>query len=118
MKVLALMAAMVMAVGCAGNKGPEQVVEQCWKALDKGNVEKAVEMINIAEDEKDTYVQLYADVCRSLNVAGGVEEFEVIGSSVGPQEATIEATVTLKSGQQITQTYELVVVGKEWKLKQ
>ena len=117
--LLALVGVALMAGSCGGNaKGPEQVVEQCWKALEKGDVEKAVGMINIDEKERTTYCQMYADVCRSLDAAGGVEGFEVVGSSIGQNDAVVEAVVTLKSGQQIRSTYELVLVGDEWKLKE
>lgn len=118
-KALATVAAMLVMAACGGSaSSPAKVVEKCWKQLSKGNISKALEMINMAEGEEQTYAQMYADVCRSLEVAGGVDKFEVVSSLVGEAEATVGATVTLHSGQQITQTYTLVKVGKEWKLNQ
>ncbi len=117
-KVLAVVAIMVMAVACGSASSPEKVVEKCWKQLSKGNIDKAIELIDVTKDEVATYRALYADVCRSLEVAGGMDKFEVVSSSEGEAEALVEATVTLRSGQQITQQYDLVKVGKEWKLKE
>ena len=118
-KVLAIVVAMLVMAGCGGSaSSPEKVVEKCWKQLSKGNIDKAVEMIDVASDEVATYRALYADVCRSLKVAGGMDRFEVVSASEGKADAVVEATVTLRSGQQITQQYDLVKVGKEWKLKQ
>lgn len=118
-KVLVIVVAMLVMASCGGSaSSPEKVVEKCWKQLSKGNIDKAIEMIDVAQDEVATYRTLYADVCRSLKVAGGVDHFEVVSSSEGEGEAVVEATVTLHSGQQITQKYDLVKVGGEWKLKQ
>ena len=117
-KVLAVVAIMVMAAACGSASSPEKVVEKCWKQLSKGNIDKAIELIDVTKDEVATYRALYADVCRSLEVAGGMDKFEVVSSSEGEAEALVEATVTLRSGQQITQQYDLVKVGKEWKLKE
>ena len=118
-KVLVIVVAMLVMAGCGGSaSSPEKVVEKCWKQLSKGNIDKAIEMIDVAQDEVATYRTLYADVCRSLKVAGGVDQFEVVSCSEGEGEAIVEATVTLHSGQQITQKYDLVKVGGEWKLKQ
>ena len=117
-KMVALVATMVIAAACGSAKGPEAVVEKCWKQLSKGNIDKAIELIDVTKEEVATYRALYADVCRSLKVAGGMDKFEVVSSSVGEAEALVEATVTLHSGQQITQQYDLVKVGKEWKLKE
>ena len=118
-KVLAIVVAMLVMASCGGSaSSPEKVVEKCWKQLSKGNVDKAIELIDVTKDEVATYRALYADVCRSLEVAGGMDKFEVVSSSEGEAEALVEATVTLRSGQQITQQYDLVKVGKEWKLKE
>lgn len=112
-KFLFVVLVSLLLTACGGSK-PAGVVEECWKRLSKGDVKGAVELMDAAADEEEIYRAMFAEQCGELRAAGGVDDFEVLGLSEGESDATVEATVTLKDGQQITATYRLVKRGKEW----
>lgn len=106
----------LLLVGCGGADKPEKVVEECWERLSKGDVKGAVELMNVQPEEVEIYCAAYAEQCGELQATGGMDDFEVVGISQGESDATVEAIVTLKDGQQITATYNLVKSGKQWLL--
>lgn len=112
-RVLLTIAVAFVLVGC-GKNSPEEVVEKCWKRLSKGDVEGAVELMKAGADEVALYRQIFAEQSGELQGVGGIEDFEVTGSNVGATDATIDAIVILKNGQQIEATYKLVKCGKSW----
>lgn len=111
-RVLVVVAAM-LAVGCGGNK-PAKTVEECWKLLSKGDVRKAVELMDVKEGEKALYVEIFGEQSGELQAAGGMKEFEVTGISEGAEDATVDAIVRLKDGQEIEATYSLVKRDGRW----
>ncbi len=104
----------VALTSCGGAKDPAWVVEECWQRLAKGDVEGAVELMNAPAEEVALYREVYAEQCGELQAVGGVESFEITGSSEGESDATIDAIVRLKNGQEIEATYRLVKGKKGW----
>ena len=102
-----------MAVGCGGNE-PAKRVEECWKLLSKGDVQRAVELMDVWEGERALYVEIFGDQSGELQAAGGMKSFEVTGTSVGTEDATVDAIVRLKNGQEIDATYSLVKRDGKW----
>ncbi|MBO5806275.1 MAG: DUF4878 domain-containing protein [Tidjanibacter sp.] len=116
--IVTLMAACALAlmVGCSGADAPEKVVERCWEHLAEGEYAKAVALMNVSAEQVQLYQSIYAEQSGELQRAGGVKNFELLGSSVGAEEATIEAAVVLADGQRIEATYKLVLTDEGWRI--
>lgn len=108
--------ALSLVVGCSGTDAPEKVVERCWEYLAEGEYAKAVALMNVGQEEAQLYQSIYAEQSGELQRAGGVDKFELLGSSVGAEEATIEAAVVLADGQRIEATYKLVLTDEGWRI--
>ncbi len=104
----------MLAVGCAGEDSPAEVVEKCWDALSRGEVAKAVELMAVGENEKALYVEMFDKRSGALQSTGGVEKLEVTGLYESAEEATVEAIVRLKDGQEIEATYKLIKREGQW----
>lgn len=117
-KVVLTLAVLGLMVGCGGTDSPEKVVERCWEYLSEGDYAKAVELMDASLDERELYCSIFAEQSGELQKAGGVESFELLGSSVGAEEATIEAAVVLADGQRIEATYRLVHSSQGWLIAQ
>lgn len=113
-KILLTLALAVTLMGCGGGNSPEGVVEKCWERLSKGDIEGAVELMNAQADEKALYCQIFTEQSGELQSVGGIEDFQVTGTNVGATDATVDAVVRLKNGQQIEATYTLVKSNKGW----
>lgn len=107
-------AAAMLAVSCGGGNKPAKTVEECWKLLSKGDARKAVELMDVKEGEKALYVEIFGEQSGELQAAGGMKDFEVTGISEGTADATVDAIVRLKDGQEIEATYSLVKREGKW----
>ena len=112
-RILVVVAAM-LAVGCGGGNEPAKRVEECWKLLSKGDVHKAVQLMDVREGERALYVEIFGEQSGELQAAGGMKSFEVTGISEGSEDATVDAVVRLKDGQEIEAAYSLVKRGGKW----
>lgn len=112
--MLFVVSLVTLCVGCGSKSSPAGVVEECWKRLSKGEVRKAVELMDAAQDEVALYREMYEEQCSELLEAGGMTDFEVVSLSEGETDATVEAIVTLRNGQQIAATYSLTKRDGHW----
>lgn len=112
-----LIATLMIAASCGGDKGPESCVEKCWQLLSKGEVEKAVALMDVSEQERELYQEIYREQSGGLVAAGGMVDFEVQSISEGEDEATVDAVVVLRNGQRVEANYSLVRRNGEWLLR-
>ncbi|MBO7300889.1 MAG: DUF4878 domain-containing protein [Tidjanibacter sp.] len=113
-KCLIVTAVMLAMVGCGGGSNPAAVVEECWKHLSKGDVQRAVTLMDVTPTERAFYEIAYGEQCGELQAAGGVKEFETTGISEGTEDASVDAIVRLKDGQEIVATYTLIKREGKW----
>ena len=113
-KILMMVSALALCVGCGHKSSPSGVIEECWQRLSEGKVREAVELMDVAESEVALYRQIYEEQCGELLEAGGMTDFEVLSFSQGETDATVEAIVTLRNGQNIGATYKLIKRDKRW----
>lgn len=113
-KQLLVVAAAMLAVSCGGGNKPAKTVEECWRHLSKGDVQRAVELMDVREGERALYVEIFGEQSGELQAAGGMKSFEVTGISEGAEDATVDAVVRLKDGQEIEAAYSLVKRGGKW----
>lgn len=113
-RIMAIAAATLLMMSCGGTKNPEKVVERCWKQLSEGDYAGAVELMDAEPEEVELYVSIFAEQCGELQAAGGVKEFQLLGSSVGVDDATVDAAVILANGQRIEATYNLILRDDKW----
>ena len=113
-KILMVVAMAMLAIGCGGEMTPAKSVEACWKLLSKGDVQKAVGLMDAKEGERALYVELFGEQCGKLQAAGGVKEFEITGTSEGAEDATVDAVVRLRDGQEIEASYQLIRREGKW----
>ncbi len=116
-KIVLMVLTLVLAVGCANKSCPDMVVAKCWTLLANGDVEGAVELMNVAPEERGIYVEMYAQHVDKLRAAGGVESVVVDSCAEGEEDATVEATVVLANGSRVEAQYRLVKVGRKWKIE-
>lgn len=107
----------VMTVGCNRNDTPDTVVAKCWTLLSTGEIDKAVELMEVVPSDADIYREMFATQTERLQKAGGIEHITINSCDQGPGDARVEATVHLGNQNQITATYKLIKVGKSWKIK-
>lgn len=105
---------MLAMVGCGGASKPAAVVEECWRHLSKGDVQRAVALMDVTPTERALYERAYTEQSGELQAAGGLKEFLLTGISEGAEDATVDATVRLKDGQEIVATYSLIKREGKW----
>ena len=115
-KILFVAAVGLLLAACGGAGRPEKSIEECWKALSKGDTAAAVALMKTTPEEVELYRSIFAEQSAELQRAGGFDELEITGSSVGEEDATIDAVVVLKDGQRIEGSYRLVKVDGRWLL--
>lgn len=115
-KILFVAAVGLLLAACGGADRPEKSIEECWKALSKGDTAAAVALMKTTPEEVELYRSIFAEQSGELQRAGGFDELEITGSSVGEEDATIDAVVVLKDGQRIEGSYRLVKVDGRWLL--
>lgn len=115
-KILFVAAVGLLLAACGGAGRPEKTIEECWKALSKGDTAAAVALMKTTPEEVELYRSIFAEHSGELQRAGGFDELEITGSSVGEEDATIDAVVVLKDGQRIEGSYRLVKVDGRWLL--
>lgn len=113
-KILLVVSLVTLCVGCGSKNSPAGVVEECWKRLSKGEVREAVELMDAKQSEVALYRKIFEEQCGELLEAGGMTDFEVVSLSEGEADATVEAIVTLRNGQQIAATYSLTKRDGHW----
>ncbi|MBO7198123.1 MAG: hypothetical protein J6V28_04935 [Tidjanibacter sp.] len=112
-RLIVVVAAALAMVGCATDS-PEKVVEKCWKYLSEGEYADAVALMDAAPEERELYEAIFAEQCGELQRAGGMEEFELKGRSVGETDATVDGVVILKDGQRVELSCKLVLREGGW----
>ncbi len=98
------------------SSSPEACVKQCWKLLDKGRYNKAVELFDIPADHVPVYTEMFAENGGALRSAGGVKSVEIVSKNEGADDATVEAAVHLGNGNVTKCTYHLIKRNGAWKI--
>lgn len=88
-----------LAGGCAGSRSPEGVVKNCWKALQKGDIERALtymaenHRVKFEEDldNKGLPVELSRDFVKAVT---GAMSLSVTGETIDGDRAVVYVNVT------------------------
>ena len=132
-RIVYLFAAVTMilfTVGCSGGnagKSPKDIEKAIYNELQKGNYEKAVEMLfeNVESDD-DTPAEQKAEVMKaftektkqSADAKGGLKSFEILEEKIAEdgKTATVTTKVTYGNGTEDTQNSTYVNKDGVWKL--
>ena len=116
--------------GCSGGnagKSPKDIEKAIYNELQKGNYEKAVEMLfeNVESDD-DTPAEQKAEVMKaftektkqSADAKGGLKSFEILEEKIAEdgKTATVTTKVTYGNGTEDTQNSTYVNKDGVWKL--
>ena len=132
-RIVYLFAAVTMILftaGCSGGntgKSPKDIEKAIYNELQKGNYEKAVEMLfeNVESDD-DTPAEQKAEVMKaftektkqSADAKGGLKSFEILEEKIAEdgKTATVTTKVTYGNGTEDTQNSTYVNKDGVWKL--
>ena len=132
-KVLSFLTVAVIAfftVNCGGGKssnGPASIEKSIYVQLQKGNYEKAVEiMLKNLDTEKDPsaeesaqFLSAFTEKAKESNEAkGGIKSFEIVGEEFSEDglSATVSTKIVYGNGNEATETSKYVNKDGKWKL--
>jgi predicted SnoaL-like aldol condensation-catalyzing enzyme len=126
---LVITAFILLAVSCGGgsNDSPAGIEKAMYSQLQKGNYEKAAELLadNLESDktpsaeEKAEFVKAFAEKAKqSTEARGGVKSFEIVKETISEdgESATVETRVIYGDGKEEIQTTKYVKKDGIWKL--
>ncbi len=121
----------LLTAGCSkgsAGKSPKDIEKSIYTELQKGNYDKAIEMIfeNMESDEvtpaekKSEVMKVFAEKTKqSTDAKGGLKNFEIIGEEISEdgKTATVTTKITYGNGSEDTQSSSYVNRDGVWKLK-
>jgi hypothetical protein len=119
------------AVNCGGSGGgntPASIEKAMYSQLQKGNYEKAVEIMvenldnedkEVSAEEKAQFVAAFAEKAKQSNEAqGGIKSFEIVEEVISEDglSATVSTKVVYGNGKEDTNTSKYVNKDGKWKM--
>ena len=102
--------------GCF-RSGPAAAIERFMRAMDKGNIEEAMEFYPQSFYQtfgKDKARMFLVEMSKELQAKGGIKSFKVNNEEVTGDLATVNFTVTYEDGSQETEEMSLLKQDGKW----
>lgn len=117
-----IMFMLICMAGCGGGSGPEATVKQFARAIEKGETEKAMDLMSAKElegmdsDEKTKVRALLGAMTGEIEKKGGIKSIEIDDVKMEDDTAEVTATTTYGNGESETGTTKLVKEDGKWKI--
>lgn len=101
------------------NPGPGKTVQSFFKALDKGEINEAMEYLSVQTIQTlgyDKWRTALAEAANSLASSGGIKSVKIMNEDIIGDTARVTFEVELKNGETEIDTFELVKENDEWKI--
>ena len=116
----------LLLVACSSGNSPEKVAESFIQAAATGNVDKAIELINLPEADKNEQLAIKGKVSMMLAQAatsfeqkgGGLKSVKAVNTEYNADKtaARVAVEVTLKNKETTTESIKTIKTKKGWKI--
>lgn len=113
---LLLLVAFLCCLASSCTSGPERVVKQSIKALQKGDYEAYASTFNISSSDQKYYALMAEDkLSEKIEYNEGIKSFKIIDTQIDDDIATVTVIIFYNDDSEEEQTIDLVKVDGEWK---
>ena len=98
---ITLAVSLLLIIGCAANTSPHRLVKQFYKAIDKGDYNRALSYTNLIDEvDAELYYAIMEKVSKSIETKGGVKSIEIVDEQINDEgtHAIIATIITYGDG--------------------
>ena len=114
---ITLAVSLLLIISCAANTSPHRLVKQFYKAIDKGDYNRALSYTNLIDEvDAELYYAIMEKVSKSIEIKGGVKSIEIVDEQINDEgtHAIIATIITYGDGSEDQEYCDLFLQEDGW----
>lgn len=107
----------ILLVSCSA--GPDKVVQNFFRALDKGEIEESMGYLSVTTLQSlgtDKWRLALSEIANEMASEGGLKSVRVLDKNVNGDIAYVTVSIAMKNGTEDTDSMELIKESGGWKI--